>query len=63
MKKRIVRSIVIILGSLWLGLGLFLTGLTESSVELSIAGMAVLFVGVTVAYLHLTYRDDDDKFW
>jgi hypothetical protein len=46
-----------------LGIDFIVFGLSEANVEVFIVGLLIMFVGSATAYLHLTYRDDDNKYW
>lgn len=70
MRKRIFRSVLIIMASWLLGIDFIVFGLSEANVEVFIVGLLIMFVGLLImfvgsatAYLHLTYRDDDNKYW
>lgn len=63
MRKRFVRAIVIVLGSMWLGMGMLMAGITADSIELASSGVLIMLVGAVISYMHLTYRDDDNKHW
>lgn len=63
MRKRIFRSVLIIMASWFLGIDFIVFGLSEANVEVFIVGLLIMFVGSATAYLHLTYRDDDNKYW
>ena len=62
MRKRIFRSVLIIMASWLLGIDFIVFGLSEANVEVFIV-LLIMFVGSATAYLHLTYRDDDNKYW
>lgn len=63
MRKRFVRAIVIVLGSMWLGIGMLMAGITADSIELASSGVLIMLAGAVISYMHLTYRDDDNKHW
>lgn len=63
MRKRFVRAIVIVLGSMWFGIGMLMAGITADSIELASSGVLIMLVGAVISYMHLTYRDDDNKHW
>lgn len=63
MRKRIFRAILIMLASWFLGIGFIIFGLSKANVEVFVVGWLIMFVGSTTAYLHLTYKDDDNKYW
>lgn len=63
MRKRIFRSVLIIMASCLIGIDFIVFGLSEANIEVFIIGLLIMFVGSVTAYLHLTYKDDDDKYW
>ena len=63
MRKRFIRAIVIVIGTFWLGITMLMAGITADSIELAGSGVMIMLVGSVVSYLHLTYRDDDNKYW
>lgn len=63
MRKRIFRSVLIIMASWFLGIDFIVLGLSEANTEVFIVGLLIMFVGTSVSYLHLTYKDDDNKYW
>lgn len=63
MKARIIRAVFIIMCSIWFGVTFIIVGINEHCFELGVVGPLIMLVGTTVAYLHLTYKDDDNKYW
>lgn len=59
MKARIIRAVFILMCSVWLGITFLMLGIDEQSFQVAIVGPLIMLAGVTVAYLHLTYRDND----
>lgn len=63
MKARIVRAIFILMCSIWFGISFLMLGINAQSFLIAMIGLIIMFVGITTAYLHLTYRDGDNKYW
>lgn len=59
MKARIIRAVFILMCSVWLGITFLMLGIDEQSFQVAIVGLLIMLAGVAVAYLHLTYRDND----
>lgn len=40
-----------------------MAGITADSIELASSGVLIMLAGAVISYMHLTYRDDDNKHW
>lgn len=63
MRARIIRALFILMCSIWFGVTFLILGIDEHSFELAVIGPLIMLAGATVSYLHLTYKDDDNKYW
>ena len=63
MKKKTIRAAFILICSIWFGVSFLILGINEQSFQVVIVGLCVMLSGATVSYLHLTYKDDDNKYW
>lgn len=63
MRNRFIRAIVIVLGAFGLGITILITGLASQIIELAASGIMIMLAGAVTSYLHLTYKDDDNKYW
>lgn len=63
MRDRYIRAAIMMCLSMMLGITLLVTGCQVVSIELAISGILVMLAGAVTSYLHLTYKDDDNKYW
>lgn len=62
MKNRLITSMLLLIGTIWLSVTLIVSGIQADSLCVVFSGICVFAVGALFTWMRVTYRDSD-KNW